>query len=140
MQMKMFLTRLGENSKMIVTGDPSQIDLPPGQTSGLVEAMNLLHGVSGIGEIRFTSADVIRHPLVARIVDAYDTRFRDEKPGRGRLICPLCRRQLLRARQSRSTSWSRRVTGRLNPHSLLSPLGFSRCGYRGNSPGAGERC
>jgi phosphate starvation-inducible protein PhoH and related proteins len=72
MQMKMFLTRLGENSKMIVTGDPSQIDLPPGQTSGLVEAMNILHGVSGIGDIRFTSADVVRHPLVSRIVDAYD--------------------------------------------------------------------
>jgi phosphate starvation-inducible protein PhoH and related proteins len=72
MQMKMFLTRLGENSKMIVTGDPSQIDLPPGQASGLVEAMNILHGVSGIGDIRFTSADVVRHPLVSRIVDAYD--------------------------------------------------------------------
>jgi phosphate starvation-inducible PhoH-like protein len=72
MQMKMFLTRLGENSKMIVTGDPSQIDLPPGQTSGLVEAVGLLGGVSGIAQIRFTSADVVRHPLVGRIVDAYD--------------------------------------------------------------------
>jgi len=72
MQMKMFLTRLGENSKMIVTGDPSQIDLPSGQTSGLVEATNLLHDVLGIEEVRFTVADVVRHPLVARIVDAYD--------------------------------------------------------------------
>ena len=72
MQMKMFLTRLGENSRMIVTGDPSQIDLPPGQTSGLVEATRLLRGVSGIAETRFTSADVVRHPLVSRIVDAYD--------------------------------------------------------------------
>jgi len=72
MQMKMFLTRLGENSRMIVTGDPSQIDLPPGQASGLIEATRLLQGVAGITEIRFTSADVIRHPLVTRIVEAYD--------------------------------------------------------------------
>jgi phosphate starvation-inducible PhoH-like protein len=72
MQMKMFLTRLGENSRMIVTGDPSQIDLPHGQASGLVEATTLLRGVAGIAQIRFTAADVVRHPLVARIVDAYD--------------------------------------------------------------------
>src|SRR5439155_10766692 len=76
MQMKMFLTRLGENSRMIVTGDPSQIDLPPGQVSGLVEAVSLLAGVQGIAQIRFTSADVVRHPLVARIVDAYDAADR----------------------------------------------------------------
>jgi phosphate starvation-inducible protein PhoH and related proteins len=74
MQMKMFLTRLGENSKMIVTGDPSQIDLPHGVVSGLVEATGLLRGVEGISQIRFTAADVVRHPLVARIVDAYDRR------------------------------------------------------------------
>ncbi len=72
MQMKMFLTRLGENSRMIVTGDPSQIDLPSGQVSGLVEAVSLLQGVTGIAQVRFTAADVVRHPLVARIVDAYD--------------------------------------------------------------------
>ena len=72
MQMKMFLTRLGENSRMIVTGDPSQIDLPPGQTSGLVEAVRLLEGVEGIGQVTFTAADVIRHELVTRIVEAYD--------------------------------------------------------------------
>jgi phosphate starvation-inducible PhoH-like protein len=72
MQMKMFLTRLGENSRMIVTGDPSQIDLPPGQTSGLVEAVALLDGVAGVAAVRFTSADVVRHPLVGRIVAAYD--------------------------------------------------------------------
>jgi phosphate starvation-inducible PhoH-like protein len=72
MQMKMFLTRLGENSRMIVTGDPSQIDLPHGQASGLVEATTLLRGVAGVAQIRFTAADVVRHPLVARIVDAYD--------------------------------------------------------------------
>ena len=72
MQMKMFLTRIGEGSKMVVTGDPSQIDLPPGQRSGLEEAVGLLAGVRGIEAIRFTSADVVRRDLVARIVEAYD--------------------------------------------------------------------
>ncbi len=72
MQMKMLLTRLGENSRMMVTGDPSQVDLPPGQTSGLAEAVRLLEGVDGIGHVAFTAADVIRHELVARIVEAYD--------------------------------------------------------------------
>jgi phosphate starvation-inducible PhoH-like protein len=72
MQMKMFLTRLGEGSKMAVTGDPSQIDLPPGMTSGLEEAVRLLDGVQGIEAIRFASADVVRRDLVARIVEAYD--------------------------------------------------------------------
>jgi len=72
MQMKMLLTRLGENSRMIVTGDPSQVDLPPGQTSGLAEAVRLLERVDGIGHVAFSAADVIRHELVARIVEAYD--------------------------------------------------------------------
>ena len=72
MQMKMLLTRLGENSRMIVTGDPSQVDLPSGQTSGLADAVRLLHGVEGIGHVSFSAADVIRHELVARIVEAYD--------------------------------------------------------------------
>lgn len=72
MQMKMFLTRLGENSRMMVTGDPSQVDLPPGQTSGLAEAVRLLDGVEGIGHVAFSAQDVIRHELVARIVEAYD--------------------------------------------------------------------
>jgi phosphate starvation-inducible PhoH-like protein len=72
MQMKMFLTRLGENSRMIVTGDPSQVDLPPGQTSGLHEATRLLEGVEGIGHATFTASDVVRHELVSRIVAAYD--------------------------------------------------------------------
>ncbi|MBL8566965.1 MAG: PhoH family protein [Hyphomicrobiaceae bacterium] len=75
MQMKMFLTRLGENAKMVVTGDPSQIDLPPGMTSGLEEAVRLLRGVEGIEAVRFATADVVRRDLVARIVDAY------ERPG-----------------------------------------------------------
>ena len=72
MQMKMFLTRLGENSRMIVTGDPSQVDLPNGQPSGLAEAVRLLKGVEGIAQVEFTGQDVIRHELVARIVAAYD--------------------------------------------------------------------
>jgi phosphate starvation-inducible PhoH-like protein len=74
MQMKMFLTRLGENSKMVITGDPSQIDLPFGMTSGLEEAVGLLAGVKGIEAVRFSSADVVRRDLVARIVEAYDKR------------------------------------------------------------------
>ncbi|MEO1066291.1 MAG: PhoH family protein [Pseudomonadota bacterium] len=72
MQMKMFLTRLGEESKMFVTGDPSQIDLPRGVLSGLVEALRVLDRVKGIAQVKFTAADVVRHELVARIVDAYD--------------------------------------------------------------------
>ncbi len=72
MQMKMFLTRLGENSRMMVTGDPSQIDLPPNQRSGLVEAMQVLKDVENIVTVRFDDTDVVRHPLVAQIVRAYD--------------------------------------------------------------------
>jgi phosphate starvation-inducible PhoH-like protein len=72
MQMKMFLTRLGENGRMIVTGDPSQTDLPSGQTSGLAEAVRLLADVEGVGHVAFTVDDVVRHELVARIVQAYD--------------------------------------------------------------------
>jgi len=71
-QMKMFLTRIGFGAKAVVTGDVSQIDLPKGQLSGLVEAEHILRRVKGIAHTRFTSADVVRHPLVARIVDAYD--------------------------------------------------------------------
>jgi len=74
MQMKMFLTRLGEGSKMIVTGDPSQVDLPQGQSSGLADALAILDGVEGIAHVAFTRADVVRHPLVGRIIEAYETR------------------------------------------------------------------
>ncbi|WP_245504597.1 PhoH family protein [Aquabacter spiritensis] len=72
MQMKMFLTRLGENSHMIITGDPSQVDLPSGQTSGLAEAIRLLDGIEGVGVCHFTAQDVVRHELVGRIVAAYE--------------------------------------------------------------------
>jgi phosphate starvation-inducible PhoH-like protein len=82
MQMKMFLTRLGENSRMIVTGDPSQVDLPPGQKSGLAEAVELLKNVQGIGHTQFSAADVVRHELVGRIVDAYDKATMRKREGR----------------------------------------------------------
>ena len=71
-QMKMFLTRIGFGSRAVVTGDTSQVDLPKGASSGLVDAAAVLAGVSGISFTRFTSADVVRHPLVARIVEAYE--------------------------------------------------------------------
>lgn len=71
MQMKMFLTRFGENSRMCVCGDPSQVDLPRGTRSGLRHALDILRGVDGIAVTRFNQRDVVRHPLVGRIVDAY---------------------------------------------------------------------
>ncbi len=73
-QMKMFLTRIGFGSKAVVTGDVSQIDLPRTQLSGLIDAERVLRRVTGIAFTRLTSADVVRHPLVARIVDAYDAK------------------------------------------------------------------
>ena len=77
-QMKMFLTRIGFGSKAVITGDPSQVDLPRGQQSGLAHAVRVLDDVQGIATTRFTSRDVVRHPLVARIVDAYDRAAEDE--------------------------------------------------------------
>ncbi len=82
MQMKMFLTRLGEGSRMVITGDPTQIDLPPGQKSGLVEAIRLLQGVEGIGFAPFKEGDVVRHELVKRIVSAYEREARAAKDAR----------------------------------------------------------
>jgi len=85
MQMKMFLTRIGEGSRMAVTGDLSQIDLPDGVGSGLQQSVDLLEGIKGVATIRFTDADVVRHPLVTRIVRAYDQagslrRGQDRRP------------------------------------------------------------
>jgi phosphate starvation-inducible PhoH-like protein len=85
MQMKMFLTRLGEGSRMIVTGDPSQTDLPPGQKSGLSEAISLLTGLDEIGHVKFRDGDVVRHDLVRQIVGAYESAAR-EKTSSGRVI------------------------------------------------------
>lgn len=73
-QMKMFLTRLGVNAKMIVTGDATQIDLPRSVQSGLLQALRILKGVKGIGMIEYVKKDIVRHPLVQRIVDAYEDR------------------------------------------------------------------
>jgi phosphate starvation-inducible PhoH-like protein len=73
-QMKMFLTRLGENSRMTVTGDPSQVDLPLGARSGLAEALEVLDGVQGVAVVKFSDVDVVRHSLVTRIVRAYNEK------------------------------------------------------------------
>ena len=97
-QMRMVLTRLGENSRMVVTGDPTQVDLPAGVTSGLSEAAEVLEGVEGVAICRLLAADVVRHPLVQRLVTAYAERDKlqqrrepprrpqggDPHPGRGR--------------------------------------------------------
>jgi len=77
-QMKMFLTRIGFGSKAIVTGDTTQVDLPKHQLSGLKHVQSVLHGVEGIGFSQFTASDVVRHPLVQRIVSAYETAEQDE--------------------------------------------------------------
>jgi phosphate starvation-inducible PhoH-like protein len=78
-QMKMFLTRLGEGSRMVVTGDPSQVDLPPGISSGLADALATLKDVPGIVSVTFTNADIVRHALVGRIVAAYDRKSRGSR-------------------------------------------------------------
>ena len=78
-QMKMFLTRMGMNTKMIITGDLTQIDLPRPQRSGLVEAMDILKEVEGIGFVRFNQKDIVRHRLVTRIVNAYEKREKGEQ-------------------------------------------------------------
>ncbi len=82
MQMKMFLTRLGEGSRMMVNGDPTQIDLAPGQTSGLVQAVSLLSGLDSVGHVKFAHGDVVRHDLVRRIVEAYETAGAQNGPAR----------------------------------------------------------
>lgn len=79
-QMKMFLTRLGFGSKMIINGDITQIDLPRGTKSGLIHAMNVLRNVDAIGKIQFGSEDVIRHPLVSKVIDAYEEDATHETP------------------------------------------------------------
>ena len=71
-QMKMVLTRLGRDSRMVVTGDPGQVDLPKGQSSGLAHALRILRGVEGVGRVTFSARDVRRHALVSRIIQAYD--------------------------------------------------------------------
>ncbi|MDR3518659.1 MAG: PhoH family protein [Azospirillaceae bacterium] len=101
MQMKMFLTRLGESSRMAITGDITQIDLPAGTRSGLKDALEVLRDVEGVEFVNFTDADVVRHPLVARIVRAYDRRDRDRTlpvasapPGAGTSASPAGAREI----------------------------------------------
>jgi phosphate starvation-inducible PhoH-like protein len=72
LQMKMFLTRFGEGSRMVIAGDPNQVDLPDPRASGLADAVGRLENVPGIGISRFTAKDVVRHPIVGRIVEAYE--------------------------------------------------------------------
>jgi phosphate starvation-inducible PhoH-like protein len=78
-QMKMFLTRLGFSSKAVITGDVTQIDLPQGKVSGLIEATGILKGIQGIRFIYFTRDDVVRHPLVQEIIDAYEVMERKKR-------------------------------------------------------------
>lgn len=84
-QMKMFLTRLGEGGRMAITGDLSQIDLPRGQPSGLAEAVQVLEGVEGIGMTRFTARDVVRHPMVTKVLNAYEAleKQKEQRNNRG---------------------------------------------------------
>jgi phosphate starvation-inducible protein PhoH and related proteins len=83
-QMKMFLTRLGEGSRMVVTGDPTQIDLPSGAPSGLADAVSKLHGIAEVATVRFDRSDVVRHPLVTKIVEAYE----NDTPARPPVVQP----------------------------------------------------
>jgi phosphate starvation-inducible PhoH-like protein len=79
MQMRMFLTRLGEGSRMVITGDPSQTDLPGGQRSGVADAVDTLRHVDGVRFVHLSAQDVVRHDLVTRIVEAYDARDKKTK-------------------------------------------------------------
>ncbi|HEX5803967.1 MAG TPA: PhoH family protein, partial [Azospira sp.] len=81
-QMKMFLTRIGIGAKAVITGDATQVDLPKGQKSGLVESRRILHEVRGIAFTEFGAEDVVRHPLVARIVAAYEAHTRTQEASR----------------------------------------------------------
>ncbi len=81
-QMKMFLTRLGEGSRMVVTGDPTQVDLPNGVTSGLSDALGVLKGVKGAAQVHFKQSDIVRHALVGRIVAAYEKSNKKPRPTR----------------------------------------------------------
>ena len=114
-QMKMFLTRIGFGAKAVVTGDVTQIDLQRGQKSGLIEARRILAGVRGIAFTDFTAADVVRHPLVARIIDAYDKDAEASAARRSRVVVQravgaarrrprCCRRYALAAASPRCTS------------------------------------
>ena len=78
-QIKMFLTRMGNNTKMVITGDLTQVDLPNKQASGLTQALHILSGVKGIGFVKLNKKDIVRHKLVTRIVEAYESYEKEEK-------------------------------------------------------------
>ncbi|MFL9926467.1 PhoH family protein [Herbaspirillum lusitanum] len=101
-QMKMFLTRIGFGSKAVVTGDATQIDLHHGQKSGLVDALNVLQNVRGIAVSRFTSSDVVRHPLVARIVDAYEASSPTPHSNSARVVARQAVNQLTKSAKPRN--------------------------------------
>ena len=124
-QMKMFLTRIGFGTKAVITGDVTQIDLARGQKSGLIEADRILAGVRGIAFTRFTSADVVRHPLVQKIINAYERDIAAKKPRRAR---PLMRGARAAARRSPSSTRSRRAT--LPARRGAAPLGARRARAR----------
>jgi phosphate starvation-inducible protein PhoH and related proteins len=88
-QMKMFLTRMGENSRMIVTGDPTQTDLPPGMPSGLSDAVRKLGGLAAVSVVRFDNKDVVRHPLVGAIIEAYEMAARQTVQPHEETLPPL---------------------------------------------------
>jgi phosphate starvation-inducible PhoH-like protein len=81
-QMKMFLTRLGSNSKAVINGDVTQVDLPPGRTSGLIEAQTVVASVAGIRFVYFDESDVVRHPLVQSIIKAYEAYRNGNQPAK----------------------------------------------------------
>ncbi len=122
-QMKMFLTRIGFGSKCVVTGDTSQIDLPRGMVSGLVDAQRVLDGVEGIAMTRFTRADVVRHPLVARIVQAYEER--------------QSARQLQEAREARDVAEASARDGAAPSSSAASSSGASVSEQASSKPSTG---
>ncbi len=103
-QIKMFLTRMGRNARFIVTGDVTQIDLPRKSDSGLVRTMEILRGVDGIGIVEFDKRDIVRHPLVKHIVEAFDRSV--EKDGTGIFSISPARRASNRRRTRRTTSMS----------------------------------
>jgi phosphate starvation-inducible protein PhoH len=142
MQMKMFLTRLGQGSRMVITGDRSQVDLPRGQPSGLIEAERILDGVGGISFNYFTSKDVVRHPMVAKVIEAYDA-----DAAKGSVIASTSRRMVRGATSSSEAScravWrprfcrSRRICNRRAAR-IVSPKHDRRCHIRPDKAGQGN--
>ena len=138
-QMRMVLTRLGERSRMVVTGDITQVDLPSRQLSGLVEASEVLDGVEGVAVCRLTAADVVRHPLVQRVVEAYARRDERKTPASSASIgrstprlnpLPAGRHVMITVTWStcQPAAISRRRSARRNPAPSSAPMSsIKRC-------------